>query len=184
MVMQIHVIKTVYIVIAIKGSIERGGSIIIFPHHLFMLSLGIPTHIIPQINAAHAHGIKVMIIRITILPNILFLERIKDGHQVVGLMAHQVMIFPIPPSHFDLMFMREHAHLLKALMCPPYNQRNLIANSCLHWKYRLSRKNRPVDTAKAAKGATGDLLYRNGIDVLVENVAVKPDAKIGKIANT
>ena len=100
--MQIHIIKTINIVITVKGSTKCRGTIVIFLHHLLMLSLGVPTHIIAQVNTAHTDSVEVVIIGIAILPYILFIQSIENRHQIVGLVPHQVMVLPIPPSHFNL----------------------------------------------------------------------------------
>src|SRR5262245_41285280 len=99
-------------------------------------------------------------------------------------MAHEIMVFPVPLSHFDFMLVREHADLLNALMRSPDNQRYLVPNGRLHRKYCIPRKNRPVNTSKAPQGALSDLLHRNGVDILIKNVTVEPDSQICKIVNT
>src|SRR3972149_11416234 len=146
--MEVHVVETIDIIIAVKCTAENRGAVVIISYHLLVLCLRIPTDIVAKIYPTHTNGIKIVIIRVAVLPDVLFLEGVENGQAAIGFMAHQVMVLAIPPRHFDLMFVREHANLFKALMCTPYDERNLVTNGSLHREYRLSRKNRPIDAAE------------------------------------
>src|SRR2546421_334599 len=93
------------------------------------------------------------------------------------------MVLAIATGHLDLMLVAEHANLLEPLVRAPDNQRHLEPHRGLYREDALPGEDRPINAAGTAQAGPRDPLYRLGVHVLHENVAIEADAEVREIAN-
>jgi len=182
-VVDVHEVIAVHMVVGIEGATKGGALVVILPHHLLVLRLRVPAHVVTQVDASHAHRRKVSVVGIAVLPDVILTERVKDAQQVIRLSAHQVMVLAVAAGHFDLMLVREHPYLLQPLVGTPNDERHLEAHRRLHWKHRLTCEAGPVHATQFAKGGTCDVTHGHGVHVLDHDVAVELDAQVSQVAD-
>lgn len=183
LVVQVDVVVAVDVIVAIEGARAGGAAVAVPDHHCLVLRLRVPAHVVAEVDAGDAGRVKRTVVRVAVLPDVLFAQRVENAEQVVGLAAHQVVVLAIAPRHLDCMLVREHADLLEPLVGAPDDQRDAVAHRRLHRENRLPGDARPVDAAELAQAGARDRPHRERVHVLDEDVAVEADAQVGEVAD-
>ncbi len=183
-IMQVHVVETVDEIVTVEGSSEARRSIAGIADHLLVLHFRIPAHVVAEIDAEDADVVQVAIIGVAILPDVILGKCVEVREHVVCFETHQVVVLAITPGHLHFVFVGEHPHLLQPLVGAPDDQRNLVPNGCLNRENRLPGQAMPVDAAETPQRCARDLLDRNRVDVLYQDVAIEADAQVRQVADT